>query len=149
MLGVKLTAKDSHSLKTLVRNAVEFTSSLCCHTKGNGSRFNLHYRISRILAHENLLFLWFSTCLVCMGGDQCQKWAMRLEGCAARDRRGVHDWRGGCEAIGGACAQDRTGMYNRRVADHDRRGVYDRRVADHDRRGVYDRRVADRDRRGV
>ena len=28
--------------------------------------------------------------------------------------RGAHDWRGGCEAIGGACAQDRTGMYNRR-----------------------------------
>ena len=73
---------------------------------------------------------------------------MRLEGCAARDRRGVHDWRGGCEAIGGACTiggvdRDRRGVYDRRVAD------CDRRVADRDRRSVYDRMVADRDMRDV
>ena len=58
MLGVKITARDSHSLKTLVRNAVELTRSLCCHQRATAVVLIFTRNISRILAHENLLFLW-------------------------------------------------------------------------------------------
>ena len=64
MLGVKLTARASHSHKTLVRNAVELTRSLCCHQRVTAVVLIFNRSISRILAHENLMFDWSSTCLV-------------------------------------------------------------------------------------
>ena len=64
MLGVNLTARESHSHKTLVRNAVELTRSLCCHHRATAVVLIFTRSISRIHAHENLMFDWSSTCSV-------------------------------------------------------------------------------------
>ena len=57
MLCVKLTAIESHFHKTLVRNAVELTSSLCCYQRATAVVLIFTRSISRILAHENLVLL--------------------------------------------------------------------------------------------
>ena len=61
MLGVKIKVRASHSHKTLVRNAVDLTRSLCCNQRVTAVVIIVTRSISRIFADWNLMFDWSST----------------------------------------------------------------------------------------
>ena len=60
MLGVKKSARASHSLKMLLRMMSKVSRSLCCHLKAMRIVFVFTRSFSSLLARENSLFEWSS-----------------------------------------------------------------------------------------